>query len=305
MITMQFTNRVDLPFAYRVFGNGSIDLTIELGLGATAGEWWHIAEKLSEHYCVLLYERQRSLAVPRTPENIARELYALLQKLGHSKKIIILAHSQGGLYAQQFARLYPDLVKGLVLLDPLSANDNAYKTFLSPEEQKKSGFNKAENLVMLEKLAKLHLGFVIKAVMKKAPPFYYYDFSKDAAAYILASITKPELYSAALEEYRLSHDESVIAPLKGKKGFPERPIALITHSNAFSIKETMEFGQTDAAFAHKVEEFWQSLMKEYLTYSSTATYIQAENSGHFIHLTEPNLIDAGLDWIEKQTVDRN
>ena len=299
MLKMQITNDIALPHAYRVFGGGSIDLVIEAGLGATVGEWWHIAERLSERYCVLLYGRQRKTVNPRTPENIAHELHALLQKLGHSEKIVILAHSQGGLYAQQFTRLYPDMVKGLILLDPLSANDNAYKTFFAPEEQKKSGFNKTENLVIMEKLAKLHLGFIIKLIMKKAPPFYYYNFSKDAADYILSSITEPELYTSALEEYKLAHDEGVIAPLKEKSGFPDIPIALITHTSAFSVKEIMEFGQTDIQFAQKVEDFWQSLMKEYLSFSSKTKYIQAKNSGHFIHLSEPDLIDVALDWIKE------
>lgn len=298
MLDMQLTKDSGLPHAYHVFGLGSIDLVIETGLGATAGEWWHIAEKLSQNHCVLLYERQRGTAVPRTPINIAQELHALLQKLGHSDKIVILAHSQGGLYAQQFARLYSDMVKGLVLIDPLSANDNSYKTLLTPEEQKKSGFNKTDNLVIMEKLARLHLGFIIRPIMRKAPPFYYYSFSKDASEYILASITKPDIYAAALEEYRLSHDEGVVAPLKTKTGFPDIPIALITHTSELSMNEIMEFGRTDADFARKVEDLWQSLMKEYLTFSSTTHHIQAQNSGHFIHLTEPCLTDDGLEWVE-------
>ena len=49
-------------------------------------------------------------------------------------QITILAHSQGGLYAQQFARLYPEMVEKLVLLDLLSANDNRFKSELSKRE---------------------------------------------------------------------------------------------------------------------------------------------------------------------------
>ena len=92
MLKMLLTNDARLPRAYRVFGCGSIDIVVEIGLGATAGEWWHIAERLAENHCVLLYERQRDTTTPRTPENIAQELHALLQKLGHSEKIVILAH---------------------------------------------------------------------------------------------------------------------------------------------------------------------------------------------------------------------
>lgn len=31
----------------------------------------------------------------------------------------------------------------------------------------------------------------------------------------------------------------------------------------------------------------------------TTKHIQAQNSGHFIHLTEPELISVGIDWIEQ------
>lgn len=302
MLDIQYIETQNHKTAYHIFGNGKIDTVIEMGLGAVMGEWWHIAESLAAEHTVLLYERagigsSEPSEMTRTPSHIADELMTLLGQLPHEEKLILISHSQGGLYVQQFTRSYPDTVKGLILLDPLSADDNSYKTFFTLEEQKKSGFNKSENLVIMGKLAKWHLGFIIKAFMKKAPPFYYYDFSMDAAAYILSSITKSDMYSAALEEYRLSHDESLIAPLKDKAGFPDIPIALITHTSAFSVKEIMEFGQTGEQFANKVEDFWQSLMKEYLTFSKKSKYVQARNSGHYIHLTEPDLIGTALDWI--------
>lgn len=299
MLQMQYKNTDNIHQAYQIFGRGKINLVIEIGLGATAGEWWHIAKMLSAEYTVLLYERNRNTAIDHTPQNIAKELYILLKQLDCEEKITLVAHSQGGLYAQQFVRLYPHMVKGLLLIDPLSADDNKYKTLLTPEEQKKSGFDKSANLVIMNKLAKLHLGFFIKAMMKKAPPFYYYSgFSKDASDYILSSITKPALYMAALEEYRLAHNEENVRPLKEKYDFPDIPLVLITHTSEFSINEIVEFGRTSAELAKKVEDLWQSLMKEYLSFSRNTKYIQAQNSGHYIHLTEPNLITEGLLWID-------
>ena len=203
-------------------------------------------------------------------------------------KIIILAHSQGGLYAQQFARLYPNMIRGIVFVDPLSANDNTYKSvFTTADEQKKSGFNKSENFVIMRKMASWHLGFVIKLIMKKAPPFYYYDqFTPEAKKYILDELTKVELHDAALEEYRLAHEEKEICQLKERGNFPQIPIVLITHGSEFEIKEIMEFGQTTKEFAEKVEELWQSLMQEYLTFSEKSILLRADNSGHYIHLSD-------------------
>lgn len=285
--------------SYHIFGEGKINLVIEMGLGAVAGEWWHIAEKLSKQFTVLLYERGRNISVPRSPKNIAEELHALLQNLSCNSKIILLAHSQGGLYAQQFARMYPDMVCGIVFVDPLSANDNVYKTvFQTAEEQRKSGFDKSESFVIMRKLASLHLGFVIKRMMRKAPPFYYYDqFSPEAKAYILDQLTRTSLHDAALEEYRLAHEEKEIGQLKEKGNFPQIPVALITHGSAFEIGEIMEFGQTTKEFATQVEELWQSLMQEYLSFSSQSILFQAENSGHYIHLTDSGVIMHALLWL--------
>ena len=274
--------------SYCIFGEGDIDLVIEMGLGAVAGEWWHIAEHLSEQFTVLLYERGRNIIKARSPKNIAEELHTLLMEPPCKSKIIILAHSQGGLYAQQFARLYPNMIRGIVFVDPLSANDNTYKSvFTTADEQKKSGFNKSENFVIMRKMASWHLGFVIKLIMKKAPPFYYYDqFTPEAKKYILDELTKVELHDAALEEYRLAHEEKEICQLKERGNFPQIPIVLITHGSEFEIKEIMEFGQTTKEFAEKVEELWQSLMQEYLTFSEKSILLRADNSGHYIHLSD-------------------
>ena len=285
--------------SYRIFGEGDIDLVIEMGLGAVAGEWWHIAERLSKQFTVLLYERGRNISKPRSPKNIAVELHMLLQNLPCKSKITLLAHSQGGLYAQQFARMYPDMVRGIVFVDPLSANDNIYKlVFPTAEEQKKSGFDKSENFVIMRKLASWHLGFVIKLIMRKAPPFYYYDqFSTEAKKYILNELTKVSLHDASLEEYRLAHDETKISQLKEKGDFPQIPMVLITHGSEFEIKEIMEFGQTTKEFAMKVEELWQSLMQEYLTFSEQSILLRANNSGHYIHLTEFEVIMQALQLL--------
>ena len=301
MLSMDRINIGGTELNYHIFGSGKVNLVIEMGLGAAAGEWYQLAQRLSDEYTVLLYERCRSTDTERSPRIIADELHALLGAIDSEEKVIILAHSQGGLYAMQFAKSYPETVRGLVLIDPLSVHDGSFRTeFPTAAEQRKSGFDKSANLVIMHRLAKLHLGFIIKAVLKKAPPFFYYDgFTEDERTYILSSLTNPALYTSALEEYRLAHDENELSDIISPDGFPDIPLILITHTSEFSVKEIMEFGNTDKAFADHVESFWQSLMKEYLAYSPQSVHIQAANSGHFIHLTEPALIADALKSIKE------
>ena len=296
MLNIKYQKVGNRMMAYSIFGEGQIDLVIEMGLGACMGEWWHIAKKLSATHTILLYERfgygnSQTSKTARTPMNIAKELYSLLQNLPHKKQITILAHSQGGLYAQQFSRLYPDLVERLVLLDPLSANDNRFKYELSKRTYKKSGVDKRSGLYINLVLARLHLGKIIKRFMSEAPPFYYFnDYSIEATDYILNCLTQPKVYTTALEEYRYSHNENIISGLKNKNDFPEIPVQLITHSSELAIKEIEEFGGLQHNEAQKIESIWQNIMQEYLLLCNDSKLYVATNSSHYIHLTDFNLI---------------
>ena len=96
---------------------------------------------------MLLYQRagygaSGDSALARTPGNIALELRQLLEQLPHEEQVTLLGHSQGGLYVWKFARMYPELVRRVVLLDPLSPEDYRFRVELTEEEFKKSGADK-------------------------------------------------------------------------------------------------------------------------------------------------------------------
>ncbi len=283
--------------AYRLFGEGKGNfVVIETALGSCSAEWWHLAEIVGRNATVLTYDRagygkssQSSLS--RTPKNIAKELFYFLGKLGVSDKVLLVGHSQGGLYAQQFARDYPDMVHGLVLIDPLSANDSSFSALLTAKEYAQSGVDKTKTLKLGATLCNIGLGPLFKPMIKKGVPFYYYKgFSKEAEDYLLTSLTKASHYKTALAEYRLAHEDSEVNELKDKTGFPDIPITLITHNSSVAIEEIINFGGATKEVAEKVEQIWQQLMKEYLSFSAKTKWLQAENSSHFVHLTESDLV---------------
>lgn len=282
--------------AYHVFGAGKIDLVIEMGLGAVMGEWWQLAQRLSGEHTVLLYERAgygSSTPSPadRTSKNIAVELHELLEVLDCESKITLLAHSQGGLYAQQFARSYPQLVEKLVLLDPLSPKDNDFCNKLTRQEFQKSGVDKISGLRLNLLLARLHLGWLLRQDHAYCPPFYYYDgFSEEETRYMLAAISRPQTYETALREYEAAHDERFLGELVSSEGFPSIPLVLITHDSGIEKQEICQFGGASEEEAQKIENVWQELMGEYLSYSPDSTHLRAEHSSHYIHLTDPELV---------------
>ena len=226
----------------------------------------------------------------RTPTNIAKELMDLLDEIPHDKKLVIIGHSQGGLYASEFCGLYSEIVKGLILLDPLSKEDNRFKKELTAKEFKKSGVDKSKNFIVLEILTKFGMKGLVKRAMYQAPPFYYADFSKVQKEDILNSLVNIAHLRTCREEYRLAHDDAALKKLVSKEYYPDIPIILVTHSSEEAIRENMEFGRNSRPFATRIEQLWQEIMKEYLGYSKRAIWIQAKRSTHYIHLTEPELI---------------
>lgn len=302
MLKIAYETVDNMKWAYQIFGEGPIEVVIEMGLGTCIGEWYDVAKHLGEKCTVLLYERlgihlSSRPHMPRNPFQIAEELGGLLQKLHCKKELILVGHSQGGLYVQCFARRFPERIKGLILLDPLSPYDHVFKDVLSDKEYRKSGVDKTSNFRILKVLAKCHLGWLIKKIMSSAPPFYYHDFNKEAKANILEGIARVGFSETALEEYQWAHNEEVILALKSKEDFPNVPLVLITHDSEKAICESMLFGHNTRAFAERVEAIWQQVMKEALKLSDRSFYIAAKESTHYIHLSEPNLIEDALSYI--------
>ena len=280
---------------YTIFGSKTVDVVIEMGLGACIAEWESLARELGKNHGVLVYERaginhSDKSDEERTPTNIAEELKRLIDEIPHDEKVVIIGHSQGGMYASEFCGIYPEIVKGLILLDPLSIEDNRFKMELTARELKKSGADKSKNFIILEILARLGLKGVVKKVMSQAPPFYYAGFSEEQKEDILNSLVNITHLNTCREEYRLAHDDEALRNMVSKNEFPDIPIILVTHSSEEAIRENMEFGRNSRSFAVRIEQLWQEIMKVYLDYSERAIWMQAKKSTHYIHLTEPELI---------------
>ena len=280
---------------YKIFGNKTVDIVIEMGLGACIAEWESLARELGKDHGVLVYERaginhSDKSDKERTPTNIAKELKRLIDEIPHEEKIVIIGHSQGGLYASEFCGIYPEIVKGLILLDPLSIEDNRFKKELTVKELKKSGADKSNNFTILEILTKLRLKGLVKRIMSQAPPFYYASFSEEQKEDILNSYVNMVHLHTCREEYRLAHDDAALKNMISKDNYPDIPIILVTHSSEEAIKENMEFGGNSRAFAVRIEQLWQEIMKEYLDYSERSVWIRAKKSTHYIHLTEPEIV---------------
>ena len=109
-------------------GNRGPVVVFESGLGADSSAWHAVTGPISAFAQVVLYDRAglgmstpfTAPGRPITARRVADALDRLLARADLHPPFILVGHSLGGLYAQMFARLHPNEVAGMVLLDSSS-----------------------------------------------------------------------------------------------------------------------------------------------------------------------------------------
>jgi len=114
-------------------GNTGPVVVLCSGLGGRRLHWSDIVANLEGDHTVVRFDR------PGTPLKCAQYLgrhtvrgeadriSAVLDAVQRADRAVIVGHSLGGLYAEGFARLYPDRTRALLLLDSSIASDRPWR----------------------------------------------------------------------------------------------------------------------------------------------------------------------------------
>jgi pimeloyl-ACP methyl ester carboxylesterase len=113
-------------------GKGSPTVIMEAGLGATHRCWQAVDTQVAKMTKVVTYDRpgygiSEICKQTRDARTNAKELKTALEKAGILPPYILVGWSLGGSFIRVFCGQYPELVKGLILVDP--APENAYERF--------------------------------------------------------------------------------------------------------------------------------------------------------------------------------
>lgn len=108
--------------AYARAGEGSVAVVFESGLGDGMDSWEPVFDPISSFATTFAYDRpgygrSESVSGTRTGRDIVQGLRALLAQVDLSPPYVLVGHSSGGMYVELYARLYPDDVAGVVLVD--------------------------------------------------------------------------------------------------------------------------------------------------------------------------------------------
>lgn len=110
---------------HRCIGTGSPTIVIDNGIAGSATEWYGIQNRLADKYRTCVYDRagygwSEPGPSPRTTEQIADELRALLNAKAERPPYIFIGHSFGGFTAMRMAAIMPQQVMGIILVDSSS-----------------------------------------------------------------------------------------------------------------------------------------------------------------------------------------
>jgi pimeloyl-ACP methyl ester carboxylesterase len=199
--------------------SASPTVILESGAFGTADDWAWVLDDLAKGGRVCAYDRAGvGESAPRAGGeevvSIARELAGLLDQMGETRPVILVGHSNGALYAETFAALWPARVAGLVNVNGVTSNDLADPLLVRDLTRERRLSNLAATAGNLG-LAPLGAASVVKAE----------DLPPDAAARKRSALSRPRKLRVARDE-----DREIVPGLSVAAGIGGSPPSIPTVS---------------------------------------------------------------------------
>ncbi len=125
---MKYTRVNDKKMEYNVSGSGDFTVIFDGAMGANSYEWKNVADEVEKQLGVktFVYNRRgygfNDSGSRITPKEQAEDLKILLRKAAAGGPYILVGEGYGSLVMTNFANMYPETVKGVVLINPYDEN---------------------------------------------------------------------------------------------------------------------------------------------------------------------------------------
>ena len=255
-------------------GDGSATVLLEAGGASSSTQWVPLQEQLAEFSRVCSYDRAGvGWSDPSSSElsfeDGARDLEALLSAAEVPGPYILVGHSKGGLHVRTYARLYPDEVSGVLLLDA-TEEEHTFPRLESME---------AEAAASRPQVYLANFG-VLRLLLRYAPDALPLpEIPKEIRPQFFRELARPDMWKAAISEvsaFQMTPAEMRVAGGFGDLG--DVPLIVITHGRLFTGAEAFK------------EEGWPEAQQRLAALSSNGELLVAKDSGHAIMWDEPELV---------------
>jgi pimeloyl-ACP methyl ester carboxylesterase len=268
-------------------------VVIEAGAGSDSTLWDDIVHSVSSFTRACTYDRaglgwSDPAPSPRSFDDRAGDLHAVLARAGIAGPLILVGHSYGGYIVRTFAKIYRDRVAGIVLVD---AAEEGY-TF-DPWGLKSAAQVRAREY---------HIGWAVRLGLLRIGLKLWpdrFDPVKSVPPSVRAEMTALYLRSsrhfAAADE--LAAYERTPQSTRQPGGFGllgDLPLIVVSRSSR------------DEATGKATSKEWLAAQDRLVALSTNSAHIVAERSGHMIQFGEPELLVDAIErlWDEARRDDR-
>ena len=259
---------------YRLYidcqGRGSPTVVIDSGLGDASDVWSELHPKFAELTRTCVYDRaglgrSDNGPLPRSSDQIVKELHTLLTNAGESGPFLFVAHSMAGYDARIFAHRFPSELAGLLLLDVAHPDQNARES---------AAANKDRNDFMIRQAWYGRLApFGITRLLGRCE-FHPQDCSRS--------------FRTTLEEYDAFTNISP-AQVRATGNLGDLPLIVIAHDPA------AEIALDPSAQARQDEAIDLQMQRELSELSKRGCLLIAVGSRHYIQDSRPDLVLKSLE----------
>ncbi len=271
-----------------VSGEGEPTVILDTGLGHTSQIWGLVQSEVASFTRVCSYDRagygwSDPRSSPRTSIQIVEELHKLLKNAGLPGPYVLVGHSFGGLNMYLYALRYPNEVAGLVLVDAVSYDTltlsmSELQQFAAVNRIRFHALSFANRLGLFRLFARVRGMDAVMDFIKHLPI--------DSQQATLSSFMRKTFAAAASESTHMEESVRFVHALHIAYPTPLTiPLAVVTHGTPDMF--TRHLSAQDALQA---EERWQRLQTELAKSSTQGTLIVAQQSGHKIHIEEPEVV---------------
>lgn len=248
-------------------GQGKPAVILDAGLGGFSMDWLYVQDQLRGDTQVCAYDRagygwSDSGPSPRSSEVIAKELATLLKASSIEPPYVLVGHSFGGYNVEYFAKTFPHLVAGIVLVDA------------SHPEQ-------VERLPDLPTQA--NPPDPRRLVTFFNPNIVYGHFPQPLWFPVVALMTSPK--AVAAEQRELSNFTISAAQVEHAGSLPQVPLVVVTRGKRVWPEGPLGDAQ---------EKSWAEMQHELAQSVAGGRQVIARHSGHLIHLEEPDVVAGAI-----------
>lgn len=268
----------------RCTGEGTPVVMLEAGGNADASTWYRVQPGLSRLTRVCAYDRagygfSEEGPYPRDLAADAADLHALIRAADVPAPVVLVGHSRGSNIVRRIAQRHPEMVAGMVLVDPPEQGpDDAF-----PQDwQKQTAAMLAQREDVLgacERAADAGEGDVLQQTCLRAPPSW---MGESVAAAMLRNKAKPAYWRTLRSE--LAHNIALFSvPVPADESYGAIPLVLLAAPEQEDPNVPEEVRAVIAAARRDTHA-------RILAASTRSTLIRVPNASHDIQLDQPEAV---------------